>query len=88
MEDPAMKKTRSKGTTTPVVPKEQETAVAWYRGAKVVEIMTTCYSDICLLKRRGWVPETGKAAKEAEPYLIFKLPRKSITFRSKPKRRK
>lgn len=82
------KKKRAKGTGIKVDPKLQETCMIWYRNAKVIDIYTTNYSDICLLKRRGWEETTGKEAKDARPYLIFRIPRKSITIRSKPKARK
>jgi hypothetical protein len=71
------------GTTEKIDPKFQETGMNWYRGAKVVEIFTTSYSEICKLKKRGWEPETGKAAKAAEPYLVFRIPLRALTFRSR-----
>jgi hypothetical protein len=73
---------RSSGTPEKVDPKIQETAMGWYAKAKVVDIYTTAYSEICLLKRRGYVPVEGKDGEEAKPYLLFRVPRRAITIRS------
>jgi hypothetical protein len=66
----------------------QETSICAYRNAKVWDIYTTNHSFICLMKRRGWEPVTGKKADAAKPYLIFRLPTNKLTIRSKPKAKK
>jgi len=82
------KATRMKKVSHTDVPKEvQETVMYWYRGQRRVKIHSTCNSDIKLLQRRGWVPLEGAEAEVALPYLIFALPRTSITFRSNPARK-
>ena len=82
------KSNRKKKPVHTDVPKEvQETVLYWYRGQKMVKVHSTNNSDIKLLQRRGWEPMTGPEAEVALPYLIYVLPRRSITFRSKPKRK-
>ncbi len=81
--------TRTKQGAVPPVDKQvQETSICRYRGAKLWDIYTTNNSDICLLKRRGWEPVTGKEAEQALPYLIFRIPANKLTIRSKAKSRK
>ena len=75
------------GRIPPVDTYVQETSICAYRNAKVWDIYTTNHSFICLMKRRGWEPVKGKDAKAALPYLIFRLPTRSLTIRSKPKKK-
>jgi hypothetical protein len=78
------KANRKKKLDAADVPKRvQETSIAWYRGQKQVHVHTTNNSDICLLKRRGWEAVEGLEAEAALPYLIFRLPRRALTIRSK-----
>ena len=75
------------GRIPPVDTFVQETSITAYRNAKVWDIYTTNNSFICLMKRRGWEPVKGAEAKAALPYLVFRLPTRSLTIRSKPKKK-
>lgn len=77
------KAVRQTGTPEQVPKQDQETVICWYKGAKLVDVHSTSYTEICLLKRRGWHPLEGKDGSAAAPYLVFRLPRKAITIRSK-----
>lgn len=61
----------------------QETSISWYRGQKQVAVHTTNNSDICLLRKRGWEEVGGAEGAAALPYLIFRIPRRALTIRSK-----
>ena len=61
----------------------QETAVVWYVYAKMIEVCTTDSSTIAMLEKRGWEAEGGKTGKDAEPYKVFRMPRRALTFRSR-----
>lgn len=73
---------RTKGPVELVEPRMQETVISWYRGAKIIEVQTTCRSDMCLFERKGWKPVEGKEGKAALPYRIYRVPRKALTVRA------